>query len=165
MNRRLSLLENLLRVLLREWGLVKVQDALARLSASPDENANGIENNKKSKPRKLRAVEQVERAPLSPNQIPFLSELARRFDQKQFLPSTSDVREFLIMIGERPSGLKDRSQAFRELLKALIKYSPERLEKLASRSRHSGPSELGPLSDAIRSAGQSLPRNREPNSS
>jgi hypothetical protein len=158
---RVTLLENLLSVLIKEWGYLEVQNALARLPTTNAQDLTEIsEREGRAASRKLRAIEQVERAKPSPSQIPSLTELAQRFDQKQFLPSTSDVREFLIMIGERPSGIKDRSQAFRELLRALIKYSPEQLEQLANRSRHSGPSQLGPLSDAITSAAQSLPRHR-----
>lgn len=165
MTRRLTLLDNLLSAMLQEWSSSEVQNALARLTGSADTRPIELPGNeRKITSRKLRAVEQVERAKeLSPAQIPFLTELAQRYDQRQFLPSTSDVREFLIMVGERPSGMKDRSQAFRELLKALMKYPPERLKQLASRSRHSGPSQLGPLSDAITSAARSLPRHREPN--
>jgi hypothetical protein len=46
-------------------------------------------------------------------------QLAVRYDSKQFLPSVADVRELLIMLGERPAGLKDRNDAFRILLGSL----------------------------------------------
>jgi hypothetical protein len=156
-----TLLERLLAALVQEWGDTEVQNALLRLTTSTARDPDDLSEPEKRPPaRKLRAIEQVERANLSPAQIPLLTELAQRFDQKQFLPSTADVREFLIMIGERPLSIKERSQAFRELLRALIKYSPQQLEQLVARSRHSGPSQLGPLSDAITSAAQSLPRHR-----
>ncbi len=108
------------------------------------------------------ASEQVARAQLPEAQEVVLRELAMRFDSKEFLPSVSDVREFLIMIGERPGAIKDRSEAFKQLLKALSGLPPERLERLANSARHSGPSQLGPLSDAISAAAASLPRHREP---
>jgi hypothetical protein len=163
--KKLKLLENLLLVMLREWGHLEVENALARLMANTQSLDELSAHERRATPRKLLAIEQLQRAKLSDAQIPSLTELARRFDQKQFLPSTSDVREFLIMIGERPSGIKDRAEAFRKLLKALVKYSPERLEQLANSSRHSGPSQLGPLSDAITSAARSLPRHHEPDQS
>jgi hypothetical protein len=92
-------------------------------------------------------------------------ELALRFDQRQFLPNLSDVREFLIMMGERPAAMKDRAEAFRLLLKALSVLPPERVARLANSAIHSGPSQLGPLSDAIAGAAASLPRHREPSAS
>jgi hypothetical protein len=69
------------------------------------------------------------------------------------------------MIGERPGAIKDRSDAFRRLLKVLPALPPEQLERLGNSALHSGPSQLGPLSDAIASAAASLPRQREPNAS
>ncbi len=36
-----------------------------------------------------------------------------------------------------------------------------RLQQLAQTALHSGPSELGPLSDAIAAAGERLPRHRQ----
>jgi len=170
MTARKSLLENLLRALVQEWGHDEVQTALGRLGTSSGSDAlsGGVEQNGHSKKRRsarLGAVEQVARAHLAEAQAAALLELATRFDRKQFLPSISDVREFLLMMGERPGALKDRSDAFRRLLSALSRLPPERLEKLASSAQHTGPSQLGPLSDAISAAAASLPRYREPNAS
>jgi hypothetical protein len=78
-----------------------------------------------------------------------------------FLPSVADVREFLIMMGTRPIGMKDRTQAFRVLLESLTQLPIARLQQLAQTSLHSGPSELGPISDAITIAGERLPRQRQ----
>jgi hypothetical protein len=92
-----------------------------------------------------------------------LLQLAERYDQKQFLPSVADVREFLIMMGERPVGMKDRQEAFRVLLQSLMRLPVERLQQFVRTALHSGPSELGPLSDAIAAAGERLPRQRQVN--
>jgi hypothetical protein len=112
----------------------------------------------------LLASEQVARAELPKAKEAALRELAIRFDQKQFLPSVSDVREFLMMMGEQPGAIKDRSKAFGRLLKALSVLPPERLERLASSTLHSGPSQLGPLSDAISAVAGAITRQREPTS-
>ena len=61
--------------------------------------------------------------------------------------------------------MKDRFDAFRRLLKPLSALPLEQLERIASSALHSGPSRLGPLSDAISAAAASLPRHREPNAS
>jgi hypothetical protein len=169
MTSRKALLNSLLRALLQEWGQVEVQAALARLSNGGGETAAPpLGRGSELTPRlqtKLLATEQVARARLSDSQAPALRELAARFDRKQFLPSVSDVREFLVMMGERPGAIKDRSTGFRLLLVALSELPQERLERLANSARHSGPSQLGPLSDAIAGVAASLPRHRDPSGS
>jgi hypothetical protein len=169
MTSRKALLNNLLRTLVQEWGHEEVQAALAQLSCGVGEaDAPPLGRSSELTPKirtKLLASEQVARARLSDTQAIVLRELAVRFDRKQFLPSISDVREFLVMMGERPGAIKDRSSAFRLLLTALSELPQERLERLANSARHSGPSQLGPLSDAISAAANSLPRHRDPSRS
>jgi hypothetical protein len=166
MTSRRALLNNLLRTLVKEWGYEEVQSALAHLSDSageidaPPPEGRGSEPVQRKR-TKLLASEQVARAHLPDAKAVALRELATRFDRKEFLPSISDVREFLVMMGERPGAIKDRSTAFRLLLTALSGLAPERLERLANSARHSGPSQLAPLSDAISTAAASLPRYRD----
>ena len=68
-----------------------------------------------------------------------------------FLPSMGDVREFLSMQGQQPTEMKDRSEAFRQLLPVLQQLPAERLERLANSASHSGPAKLGPLSECYQS--------------
>lgn len=172
MTSRNALLNRLLRTLVQEWGHREVEAALRRLSEEEGRadahrpTTDGPEASRRTRTAtKLPASEQVARAHLPKPQEAAMLELAIRFDQRQFLPSLSDVREFLVMMGERPGAMKDRSEAFRRLLKALSALPPERLERLANSALHSGPSQLGPLSDAIAAAAASLPRHREPSAS
>ena len=169
MTGRKALLNGLLSTLVREWGFREVQAALAQLPDTEIRTNTGEFANvglggtpRPRKKAKLLASEQVARAQLPAAQDAALRELAMHFDRKQFLPSVADVREFLVMMGERPGAMKGRSEAFRLLLEALSNLSPERLERLANSALHSGPSQLGPLSDAISAAAASLPRRREP---
>jgi hypothetical protein len=155
---RKPLLDNLVGALLREWGVEEVRTSIERVAAR--EKAPLVGRSVKKRARKPLAVEQVEQGDLANAQLPLLREIALRFDRKQFLPSNSDVREFLIMLGERPTGMKDRCEAFRQLLVTLRKYPAERLEQLLNNAR-SGPSQLGPLSDAISATAASLPRFRQ----
>ena len=172
MRNRKALLNNLLRALVQEWGQREVEVALAHLSDTADSTdahqlLRGETRADHGTRRRINlpASEQVARAQLPGAQEAALRELAERFDRKQFLPSVSDVREFLIMMGETPGVMKNRSEAFRRLLKVLSSLPPDRLERLASSGLHSGPSQLGPLSDAISAAAASLPRYREPGAS
>lgn len=172
MTNRKALLSSLLRALVQEWGHKEVETALGQLSEWDGRThtqlpaSGGPEAIQRSrKATKLRACEQVARAHLPEVQEAVMLELAKRFDRKQFLPSVSDVREFLVMMGERPGAMKDRSEAFRWLLKSLSGLPPERLDQLVNSGLHSGPSQLGPLSDAIATAAASLPRHRAPSAS
>ncbi len=157
-----TLLLNLVNALVREWGADEVLRALSQLSAS-DKNGLLSERGMASRQKRLlSAVDQIEQSDLAEAQKAALRDIAELFDRKLFLPNTADVREFLIMASHRPGAIKNRSDAFRLLLKALKSFSSDQLERLAKTSRHAGPSRLGPLSDAISDVGSSLPRHREP---
>lgn len=165
-----NLLNEVIRTLIQECGYERVFAALTRVSSqNQPETHPAVEPRRKNSRRggsrktpKLRASEQLARASLPDPHKAAIHDLALRFDHKQFLPSMADVREFLTMLGERPVPMKDRSDAFRQLLKALARLPTERIRAVASSGQYSGPSQLGPLSDAISAAGASLPRYREP---
>lgn len=163
-----TLLTNLLQTLVREWGAEEVERALKEVS-TPHRRAGYYYSSRPDsavKPRrKPLAVEQVQRVHLPNAQKSALGELAVRFDHREFLPTNSNVREFLAVVGATPKPVKDRSDAFRQILRVLSGFSVERLQKLARSQAHSGPAQLGPLSEAISAAAQSLPRQREPNAS
>jgi hypothetical protein len=154
-----SVLRNILITLVREWGREEVEATLRRLGDTAPELSDY--RPVKNRSRKLPAVEQVEKGSFPTSYHSLLIEIASRYDRKEFLPTTADVREFLLMMGQRPGGMKDRSEAFRRLLNVISALPADQLEKLAVTALHSGPSQLGPLSDAISSAAESLePRRR-----
>jgi hypothetical protein len=162
-----ALLNKLLQTLVDEWGHEEVAAALAGTAIVPSHSLTRRTSSSKPRPSgekiRLSATAQIERTALEGEQKEALLRLAERYDRKQFLPSVADVREFLIMMGERPIGMKDRQEAFRVLLQSLMRLPGERLQQLARTALHSGPSELGPLSDAIAAAGERLPRQRQAN--
>jgi len=153
--------------LVKEWGHEEVAAALAGTASSSGDSPSrraGSSKLRSSRERvRLSATDQIQQATLEGEQKETLLQLAERYDRKQFLPSVADVREFLIMMGERPVGMKDRSEAFRILLRSLMRLPADRLQQFARTALHSGPSELGPLSDAIAAAGDRLPRQRQAN--
>jgi hypothetical protein len=167
MKTREMLLDRLLHTLVDEWGHENVAAALARIAVSSNDPLAERQPIPKVRPAgkgaRPSAVARIEQAALEGEQKDALLELAVRYDRKQFLPSVADVREFLIMTGERPIDMKDRKEAFRILLRNLTQLPVERLRQLASTALHSGPSQLGPISDAIAAAGERLPRQRQSN--
>jgi hypothetical protein len=152
-----TLLNTLLQAVVDEWGREEVVNSLALITRPYpiDIDSNSHASRRKVK---LSAVEQVRRVPLTGDRKELLLRLAERYDFKQFLPSVADVREFLIMMGEKPLGMKDRKGAFTILLRTLTKLPVEALQQINGNAMYSGPSELGPLSDAIAAAGARLNR-------
>lgn len=166
MKSRKILLDNLLKPLLDEWGADEVHAAIDKLvmQAKREGRPSYVAAKSKSeRSARLTAIDLVERLDLEKDRKHLLEILATRFESKDFLPSTADVREFIIMAGERPPTMKNRQESFRNLLRVLLRLSPERLRQVAEAASHAGPAQLGPISDAIAAAGERLPR-RNPDS-
>jgi hypothetical protein len=164
MKNRKQLLSKFLQMLVDEWGYERVAAELARI----DQNPSGLPPLRSRRAtrsprdkRNLTPSEQVEKALLDPTRKQLLRQIANRYEQKQFLPSVAAVTEFLTMMGADPGHLKDRVQSFRVLLRVLLELPAERLTQLTNSSLHSGPSQLGPISEAIAAAGEHLPRRSQ----
>ncbi|MGS1033514.1 hypothetical protein [Burkholderia glumae] len=151
--RKQTLLMSLLAPLLREWGYETVQQCLAEVhSEQAKENASLAEYKRrpaKGNPRPS-AVEIVERLDAAANRKIQLHALATRFDAKTFLPSASDVRHFLEMRGKDSGPIKQRQDAFKKVLEVLLSMGDDELMLFQTSGTHAGPTQLGPLSDAIK---------------
>jgi hypothetical protein len=158
-----ALLRKLLQVFVNEWGHKEVTEVLESITHSPiHPTLEGATKTLRRAARvRLSAIQQTEQAGLEGEKRQVLLRLAERYDSKQFLPNVADVREFLTMMDEKPLLMKDRKDAFRVLLRSLVGLPVERLQRLALSAQHSGPAQLGPLSDAIAAAGERLPRQRQ----
>lgn len=163
-----KILTNLLHVLLEEWGADEIRSTFEKLVIELESDGRGSDGSAKSRPAKSTrptAIDIVKGLEIDSDRQAPLTLLAARFDDKNFLPSTADVREFIIMAGERPPTMKNRQDSFRHLLRILLRIPLERLRQVAEAATHAGPAELGPISDAISAAGERLPRrNHEPDS-
>jgi hypothetical protein len=84
-----------------------------------------------------------------------LLDLANMFETKDFLPTSSDIRNFLKRRGVEPAKSTARPQQFKPLLPILSQMSEQSLEKLRRQGARSGVADLGPISDAIREVGAS----------
>ncbi len=172
---RKVLLMELLRTLVGEWGFEEVHGTLEQLSQVRDDGHSGLLSQERPRPpmsgrevsrsRRPSAAEQVAKVGDLDGRREALLAIAAKFDQRTFLPNVADIREFLAMMGVESGALKDRSDGFRRLLGPLTRLSPERLKCLASSNKYSGPAQLGPLSDAIRSAGAAIRNQKEESSS
>ena len=163
-----SLLVELLRAIIREWGREGVSHALDELAVQGSLNrVGGFEEDAITSDRSQRASKR----PSAKQQVAKLSHqpdarreiliiIATRYDEKKFLPSVGDVREFLAMNGDKRQPIKDRSEGFRLFLDSTKEFPLEQLRHLATSTSFSGPSQLAPLSDAISASGEARRQQR-----
>lgn len=153
------LLMTLLVPLLREWGYDMVQQCLAEVHAEQTKGSPSLAGNKHKPEKKYHrpsAAELVERLDAAVAQKESLRSLASRFDAKTFLPTASDVRHFLEMRGHDPGPIKQRNDSFRKVLDVLLNMADDELMLLCISGAHAGPTQLGPLSDAIKATSSAL---------
>jgi hypothetical protein len=151
-------LRRLLGALVSEWGYDEVSHTLellrddgSRIISGSAETLDAPAGRSKKPYEKPSAKDIVSKLDVADARKAILMELADQFDSKRFLPGIGDVRYFLEMRGITSSGLTQRAETFRRVLKALLDTPSDKLQKLLTDMSHSGPSQLGPLSDAIKS--------------
>ena len=167
-----QLLRALLSPLVKEWGVREVEDALhdiyrarqhlADTRPSTDEERGPDYHHTVKRSKRPTAVEIVQRLKIPEERRPLLLTLATQFDHKTFLPSIGDVKHFLEMHGHGTDAIRQRPDAFRRVISILLNMSHESLSKWIERGAHSGPSQLGPLSDAIRTSSEAIRQHSLP---
>lgn len=145
-----------------ELGLPEVLIQLASISSNKLDGADDVTPNgpKKSAGRKRKprqnASETVENMDLQPSKREILSELAKSYDQRQFLPATSDINIFFESQKIRAAPVKSRSAAIPRVFRYLVSLSFEQLREISVNPTYFGPAKLGPLADAIQDRRNSL---------
>ena len=158
-------LESTLRSIVRQYGFEKVSQALRDVKNSDrgPKRSNHSGRHKMSsnsgavvKPRKKRtklsAPEYVTRANISSEKKPLVAELARRFEDKSFLPALADIRNFCQIYGIDELGSKSRSSAVPRVFKFIAAMETDDIRRILNDGMFSGPSRLRPIADAIRSS-------------
>ncbi|OPY73635.1 MAG: hypothetical protein A4E62_00400 [Syntrophorhabdus sp. PtaU1.Bin002] len=168
---RADLLRSLLGVLVDEWGFEAVRDYLEEFRASggaPSAGAKAVESERNNEarrngtPKKTTASTMAAKVNLPPAQKQLVQLLAAKYDKKQFLPTSGDIRYFFEVHGEAVPPVKQRSEAFRKVLRLLSSMPESALRKMIDSGAHSGPSSLAPLSDAMRGVGERRLVDRAP---
>lgn len=152
--RKYHLLMSLLAPLLREWGYDTVRQCLADAQAEHvkvDLSLAAYKRKPAKEYSRPNAVDILERLDAAVERKEPLRALAERFDAKTFLPAASDVRHFLEMRGY-PGPVKQRQDSFRRVLDVLLSMTDDELMLLQASGTHAGPTQLGPLSDAIKAS-------------
>jgi hypothetical protein len=82
--------------------------------------------------------------------------LAQLFEEKRFLPAGADVRNFFEAYGAPPVKVKTRQDAIPLIFRFLSSLSDQRLDRIINEGSFAGPSELGPIADAIKAKSLSM---------
>ena len=92
---------------------------------------------------------------------PVMSELAKRFQEKTFLPTFGDIRFFCESYGINVPASNSRAGSIPRVFKFMATMDRDEIQRIADYRRFSGPARLGPIADAIREHGRAAAfRNR-----
>ncbi len=108
----------------------------------------------KKKRHTVSAQEYVAKMDHDPEKRPAVSELAKRFEEKTFLPTIGDIRNFCQVYGIDEPASKSRRSAIPRVFKCMATMSAEEVRGILDDGMFSGPSRLGPVADAIRESGR-----------
>ena len=159
MTAKKTLLDQMVALLVQEWGADAVQSALLKIAKHSGKSPlMELKGSKRLAATKPTAMSIIEHSPIPSEKREVMERIAMKYDEKEFLPSVADVREFIILTGRRPSAMRDRIDAFKALVRILDTMPLEHLEKVSKALAASSPTSLGPISDAISAAGRILPR-------
>ena len=138
-------LDEQLRLLVQQYGIAEVR---RRLSAI-------IGRRGSSHPRKsARGYATGMNVPSSQKER--LLTLAQRFEEKRFLPTASEIRNFFEAYGASSVKFRTRQNAIPSVLRFLSSLSDEKLDRIIKEGSFAGPSELGPIATAIKAKSVSM---------
>ena len=158
-------LEAVLRLLVQHFGYEPVVQSLRRTARSNERasldqphgsrSRGGGSRKKEGKGRrKPAATEYVSKLVLSDEDRDLLMELAERFQEKSFLPTVGDIRDFCEIHGVGGPASRSRVAAVPRVFGFLAAMNTDDLRRVLDSDAFSGPAQLGPIADAIREAGR-----------
>lgn len=149
-----NVLEDLLVLLVNRWGYPAVLRRLEALKGHDgDSRMRSVDKGSEVKHHRLTARDYVERTDLPIRKKGILLQLAQRFEDREFLPTIGHVKEFLERRNVHLGSVRGRGAAASKVIETLRSLPDEHLEAMLHDESYSGPSRLGPLSDAIKAHG------------
>lgn len=149
-------LKDMLCLMVDRHGPEQVDRALREVvSVHRRKNSNkakaSSKNSAKAKPEKKKttAPEYVAKMDLSSEKKRGLAELAKRFEEKNFLPSFHSIREFCQIYEIAEPASKSRVSALPRVFKFIATLETSDIQRILDSGLFSGPSRLGPIADAI----------------
>lgn len=151
-----------LQLLIRRHGVEAVILELRRLETEPpvEQPARGNQTKARRRNGKVTAPEYVRKMDIDVGRRAAVFALAARFEAKSFLPSCADISNFCTIYGIEEPASKSRAAAIPRLFKYLATMDARDVDALVVNNAFSGPSQLGPLAEAIRRHGRA---GRNPN--
>lgn len=161
-------LETILSPIVRRYGIERVEQCLRQMESSNHRRIHSKRSSrgetvsrkevaeksgaKKTGARKARvdATVYIDKMKLPPEKRSAVSDLARRFENKSFLPTYRDIVDFCEMYGIDVPASRSRGNAVPRVFKFIAGMEADDIQGILDRGMFSGPSQLGPISDAIR---------------
>ena len=157
-----SKLREALQPIVQEYGLGMVLISLGEIECSQCENVehlatsrDGITNGIRQRKPKVTAPGYVKKMELPLEKAMGVTELAERFQQKAFLPTFGDVIDFCQVYAIEVPTSKSRVNAIPRVFKHIAQMEADEVQRILDYGMFSGPSRLGPISDAIRNFSRS----------
>ncbi len=121
-------------------------------NADPDSKDSiiGSSKGKKKRTKSKSAIEYVDAMEMPRRRKGKLRELAKKFDEKEFLPRVGDMRDLFYTHGADVSSIGTRSASMPRVFFFLSTLSEERLNAIIDDNSYSGPRQLESLSNAIK---------------
>ena len=159
-----------LRSMVRKHGLSRVQQSLIELaSSSCGLNAQQTDQSPRRERRespskkmnRVTASAYVDKMDIPLEKKEALSVLAKRFEDKSFLPTVADISNFCRVHRIALPRSRSRGSAIPRVFKFMAEMGASDIRKMVDGGMFSGPSRLAPIADAIRSRSRS-PRPQDP---
>ena len=152
-----SKLKPALRSLVQEYGLGRVLKSLGEISEAQrgdveklSTSGNGVKGKVRRRKPRLTAPEYVQKMDIPAEKSAVVTELAKRFEQKDFLPNFAAIAEFCRTYEIKAPASNSRASAIPRVFKAIAGMEVAEVERILDDGMFAGPSSLGPIADAIR---------------
>lgn len=146
-----------IKLLVDRHGFKAVKLELRRLEAE-QRPVSKLDRDAQTKVRRrngrAEATEYVGKMDIDDGRRPAVLTLAGRFEAKSFLPSCADISNFCTIYGIAEPASRSRAAAIPRVFKHLATMDAKDVEALVTNNAFSGPSQLGPISEAIRRYGR-----------
>ena len=113
-------------------------------------------NNGSGNKRRVSAVEYVRTMALPAERAEVIGRAAKEFERRTFLPTVGDVRSFCEVYGIEEPRSKTRTSGIPRIFKFLVTMNAAEVKTMLDDRMFSGPAELGPIADAIRSRAKEM---------
>ena len=157
-------LEDALQAIVREHGFEQVVTCLHKLQVPPVsvdmecqcKCREEIHTTKKRKRDKANttAPQYVGKMALPFEKQQLLEKAARKFEEKSFLPTFSDIANFCQVYQIDTPASRTRASAVPRVFKFIASMETNNVRAMLDDGMFSGPSRLGPIADAIRQSGR-----------